>query len=185
MGRRSLWVFQAIAQARHKFGSRAIGEYIVSGARGPEDVLAVLLLARWADITDKRTGECPLDVAPLLESIDSLQSAGEVLRAIACRTRLSPASGIAGQSPNGGDRLLGLEQAGRNRGIALGIAGGAGSIAGNGACHGNESIDIPRARRHAGARRRTYRTPGRIAAEWRDARRLAADRTRRSRQSKL
>jgi phosphoenolpyruvate carboxylase len=82
MGRRSLWVFQAIAQARHKYGGRAIGEYIVSGARGPEDVLAVLLLARWADITDKRTGECPLDVAPLLESIESLESAGEVLRAL-------------------------------------------------------------------------------------------------------
>ncbi len=82
VGRRSLWVFEAIAQARHKFGGRAIGEYIVSGARGPEDVLAVLLLARWADITDKRTGEAPLDVAPLLESIDSLQRAGEVLRAL-------------------------------------------------------------------------------------------------------
>jgi phosphoenolpyruvate carboxylase len=80
IGRRSLWVFEAIAQARHKFGARAIGEYIVSGARGPEDVLAVLLLARWADITDKRTGECPLDIAPLLESIDSLQQAGDVLR---------------------------------------------------------------------------------------------------------
>jgi len=40
----------------------------------------VLLLARWADITDKRTGECPLDVAPLLESITSLQQAGDVLR---------------------------------------------------------------------------------------------------------
>jgi phosphoenolpyruvate carboxylase len=84
MGRRSLWVFQAIAQARHKFGGRAIGEYIVSGARGPEDILAVLLLARWADITDKRSGECPLDVAPLLESIESLESAGEVLRALHC-----------------------------------------------------------------------------------------------------
>ena len=82
MGRRSLWVFQAIAQARHKFGGRAIGEYIVSGARGPEDILAVLLLARWADITDKRSGECPLDVAPMLESIDSLEAAGEVLRAL-------------------------------------------------------------------------------------------------------
>jgi phosphoenolpyruvate carboxylase len=82
MGRRSLWVFQAIAQARHKFGGRAIGEYIVSGARGPEDILAVLLLARWADITDKRTGECPLDVVPLLESIDSLETAGELLRAL-------------------------------------------------------------------------------------------------------
>jgi phosphoenolpyruvate carboxylase len=84
IGRRSLWVFEAIAQARHKFGARAIGEYIVSGAQGPEDVLAVLLLARWADITDKRTGESPLDVAPLLESIDSLERAGDILRAL-CR----------------------------------------------------------------------------------------------------
>jgi phosphoenolpyruvate carboxylase len=82
MSRRSLWVFEAIAQARHKYGARAIGEYVVSGAQGPEDVLAVLLLARWADITDKRTGESPLDVAPLLESIESLQRAGEVLRAL-------------------------------------------------------------------------------------------------------
>src|SRR5271168_384373 len=82
IGRRSLWVFEAIAQARHKFGSRAIGEYIVSGAQGPEDVLAVMLLARWADIIDKRTGESPLDVAPLLDSIDSLERAGEVLRAL-------------------------------------------------------------------------------------------------------
>ena len=80
VGRRTLWVFEAVAHARHKFGARAIGDYIVSGARGPEDVLAVLLLARWADITDKRTGECPLDVAPLLESIAALQEAGEVLR---------------------------------------------------------------------------------------------------------
>jgi phosphoenolpyruvate carboxylase len=82
VGRRTLWVFEAIAQTRHKFGGRAIGQYIVSGAQGPEDVLAVLLLARWADITDKRTGESPLDVAPLLESIDSLERAGEVLTAL-------------------------------------------------------------------------------------------------------
>src|SRR5450631_1404422 len=82
VGRRSRWVFEAIAQARHKFGGRAIGEYIVSGAQGPEDVLAVLLLARWADITDKRTGESPLDVTPLLECIDSLERAGDILRAL-------------------------------------------------------------------------------------------------------
>ncbi|HEX4240574.1 MAG TPA: phosphoenolpyruvate carboxylase [Steroidobacteraceae bacterium] len=80
IGRRTLWVFDSIAQARHKFGVRAIGEYVVSGAQGPEDVLAVLLLARWADITDKRTGESPLDVAPLLESIGSLERAGDILR---------------------------------------------------------------------------------------------------------
>ena len=79
VGRRSLWVFEAITHARHKFGDRAFGEYIVSGARGPEDVLAVLLLARWADITDKRSGECPLDIAPKLESITALETAGSVL----------------------------------------------------------------------------------------------------------
>ena len=133
MGRRSLWVFEAIAQARHKFGGRAIGEYIVSGARGPEDILAVLLLARWADITDKRSGECPLDVAPMLESIDSLETAGEVLRALHARARLSAASGFARQSPDGGDRLFGYQQAGRNRRLALGVAGGAGPTVGGGA----------------------------------------------------
>jgi phosphoenolpyruvate carboxylase len=82
IGRRSLWVFEAIVRARHKYGGRAIGDYIVSGAQGPEDVLAVLLLARWADTTDKRTGECPLDVAPLLESIAALEQAGDVLRGL-------------------------------------------------------------------------------------------------------
>jgi len=82
IGRRSLWVFEAIARARHKYGGRAIGDYIVSGAQGPEDVLAVLLLARWADTTDKRTGECPLDVAPLLESVTALERAGNVLRGL-------------------------------------------------------------------------------------------------------
>ena len=82
VGRRTLWVFEALVQARHKYGVPAIGEYIVSGAAGAEDVLAVLLLARWADITDKRSGESPLDVAPLLESIGSLETAGELLRAL-------------------------------------------------------------------------------------------------------
>ena len=82
MGRRSLSVFEAIGQARHKFGPRSIGEYIVTGVQGPEDVLAVLLLARWADMTDRRNGECPLDVAPLLESIPALENAGEILKAL-------------------------------------------------------------------------------------------------------
>jgi phosphoenolpyruvate carboxylase len=78
-GRRALWVFDTIAHARHKFGERAIGNYIVSGAEGPDDILAVLLLARWAGIADKHTGECRLDIAPLLESVDALEGAGELL----------------------------------------------------------------------------------------------------------
>ena len=82
MGRRALSVFQAIAHARHKFGARSIGEYIVSGAEGPEDVLAVLLLARWADVIDRRSGECALDVAPMLESMSAIENAGDILRGL-------------------------------------------------------------------------------------------------------
>ncbi|MDE2305888.1 MAG: phosphoenolpyruvate carboxylase [Gammaproteobacteria bacterium] len=81
-GRRCLSVFESIAQARHKFDSRAIGDYVVTGVRGPEDVLAVLLLARWADVIDRRSGECPLDVAPLIESHEALQNAGMILEAL-------------------------------------------------------------------------------------------------------
>ena len=162
IGRRSLWVFEAIAQARHKFGGRAIGEYIVSGAQGPEDVLAVLLLARWADITDKRTGECPLDVAPLLESIDSLERAGDVLRALHAEPAYRRHLGVARQPPSGGDRLFGHQQAGRHCRLALGAAGGAERIAGGGARHRHQPADLSRPRRHAGARRRAHRTPGRV-----------------------
>jgi len=82
VGRRTLWVFDAIVHAQHKIGDRAIGGYIVSGAEGPEDVLAVLLLARWADVIDKRTGECSLDVVPLLDSVGSLENAGKLLRSL-------------------------------------------------------------------------------------------------------
>jgi phosphoenolpyruvate carboxylase len=81
-GRRALWVFDTIAHARHKFGACAIGTYIVSGAETVDDLLAVLLLARWAGIADKHTGECRLDVAPLLESARALEGAGELLRGL-------------------------------------------------------------------------------------------------------
>lgn len=81
-GRRALWVFDTIAHARHKYGAQAIGAYIVSGVQGADDLLAVLLLARWAGITDKHSGECVLEVAPLLESVDALESAGELLHSV-------------------------------------------------------------------------------------------------------
>ena len=56
LGRRTLAVFEAIMQGRHRYGSEAIGYFIVSGASGADDVLAALLLARWAAAYDKRSG---------------------------------------------------------------------------------------------------------------------------------
>ncbi|HEU4530236.1 MAG TPA: phosphoenolpyruvate carboxylase [Steroidobacteraceae bacterium] len=79
VGKRTLWVFEAMQQCRHKYGRNAIGSYIISGAAGVDDVLAVLVLARWAEVIEK-SGEVPIDIAPLFESVDSLEGSGAVLR---------------------------------------------------------------------------------------------------------
>ena len=80
VGRRTLAVFEALIQGRYKYGDRATGDYVVSGTEGPDDVLSVLLLARWADITDRSCGEVPLDIAPVVETAAALEGAGEILR---------------------------------------------------------------------------------------------------------
>ena len=82
VGRRTLAVFEQLMHCRHRYGREAIGEYVVSGAEGPDDVLAVLLLARWAEMVDKRAGEVPLDVAPLFESVAALVGCGASMRAL-------------------------------------------------------------------------------------------------------
>lgn len=81
-GKRSLWVFEAIAHCRHRYGHEAIGPYVVSAARGVDDILSVLLLARWADTADRRSGDVPTDVAPLFESADALERCGEIMAAL-------------------------------------------------------------------------------------------------------
>ncbi len=78
-GKRSLWVFEALAHCRHRHGPDAIGPYVVSATRGVDDILAVLLLARWADTADRRSGDVPVDVAPLFETAEMLADCGELM----------------------------------------------------------------------------------------------------------
>ena len=80
VGRRSLAVFDALVHCRHRYGADAVGDYVVSGAGDADDVLAVLLLARWAEMIDKHTAQVPLDVAPLFESVETLAAAPRVMR---------------------------------------------------------------------------------------------------------
>jgi phosphoenolpyruvate carboxylase len=76
--RRTLAVFQTIAHCRRKYGSEAIGPYIVSMAHGLDDVLSVLLLARWGHLGPKGGG-VPLDIAPLFETAEDLTNAAATL----------------------------------------------------------------------------------------------------------
>ncbi|HET9390432.1 MAG TPA: phosphoenolpyruvate carboxylase [Steroidobacteraceae bacterium] len=80
LGKRNLAVFEAVMQGRHRYGPAAVGYFVVSGASGADDVLAALLLARWAEAYDKRTGEVALDIAPQFESLGALERCGATMQ---------------------------------------------------------------------------------------------------------
>ena len=82
LGKRTLGVFEAILQARHRYGQDAIGYYVVSGTQNADDVLAPLLLARWAEAYDRVSGEVAVDIAPLFESVDALDHCGDVMKTL-------------------------------------------------------------------------------------------------------
>lgn len=76
-----LAVMAAVVDARERFGKEAIGRFIISMAEGADDVLSVLLLARWAGLVDADE-EVPLDVAPLFETVSDLERAPDVMDAL-------------------------------------------------------------------------------------------------------
>jgi len=69
--RRALAIFQTIAFCRRKYGNESVGPYIVSMAHGVDDVLSVILLARWGDLR-RKSDAVPLDIAPYFETVDDL-----------------------------------------------------------------------------------------------------------------
>ena len=79
--RRTLAVFQTIAHCRRKYGIRSIGPYIVSRAHGPDDILSVLLLARWSDMGTKGS-PVPLDVVPLFETAEDLENSSAIIESL-------------------------------------------------------------------------------------------------------
>lgn len=80
--RRAIGVFEAMVQCRHRYGPHAIGHYVVSGVAAADDVLAPLLLARWAEAYDRRSGEVAIDIAPLFESVATLDRSADIMRTV-------------------------------------------------------------------------------------------------------
>ncbi len=78
--------FRAIAQLKRTYPAHSIRHYIISGAESENDVLAVIRLAKAADVqvagsaTDVHGDDPGLMPVPLFESIDSLRAAGSVMR---------------------------------------------------------------------------------------------------------
>ncbi|MDQ3160149.1 MAG: phosphoenolpyruvate carboxylase [Pseudomonadota bacterium] len=76
----TLAVFRTVLELRASLGEHAFGPYIISMSRTAADPLAVLALARIAGCVEDNP--VPLDVAPLFETVDDLQAAPGVMRAL-------------------------------------------------------------------------------------------------------
>ena len=79
--RKTISVFQAIAFCQRKYGPNSIGPFIISMTQGADDILSVLLLAQWGELHNRR-GEVPLDIAPLLETVDDLHNGPDILESL-------------------------------------------------------------------------------------------------------
>ena len=78
---RVLAIFDMLHDAQHRYGEDAASTYIVSMAKGVDDVLAVAVLAREAGMIDlsESTGRSSVDLVPLFETVEELTQAGELL----------------------------------------------------------------------------------------------------------
>jgi phosphoenolpyruvate carboxylase len=65
----TLDLFRLVRRAHEQVGPAAVESYVVSMTRGPSDLLAVLLMARDAGVSDR------LDVVPLFETVADLHAA--------------------------------------------------------------------------------------------------------------
>jgi phosphoenolpyruvate carboxylase len=79
--RELLDTFRAIAELKRTYPAHSIRNYIISGAESENDVLTVIGLAKAADVRVAGSADDPgLMPVPLFESIDSLRTAGDVMR---------------------------------------------------------------------------------------------------------
>lgn len=73
----TLEVFRAVGECRARYGTAAIGPFIISMTQGADDILSVLYLARVAGLVEQHG--VPLDVAPLFETVPDLEGAPAIM----------------------------------------------------------------------------------------------------------
>jgi len=74
----TLNAFVAIREILNHFGTSACETYIISMTKGTDDVLAAVVLAREAGLVDLASRVARIGFAPLFETLDELQHAGEL-----------------------------------------------------------------------------------------------------------
>ena len=77
-----LALLRAVAADLDRFGERAVESYVVSETCGPDDVLAVVVLAARAGLIDPAAGKARIGVVPLFETVEGIRDAGDTLEAL-------------------------------------------------------------------------------------------------------
>ncbi len=77
-----LETFHSIREAHSRYGKQVIESYIISMTESPSHVLEAAVLAREAGLIDLRQDIADIGFVPLVETIDDLRGAGELLDGI-------------------------------------------------------------------------------------------------------
>ncbi|MFH1330687.1 MAG: phosphoenolpyruvate carboxylase [Actinomycetota bacterium] len=75
-------LLQALAADLDRFGEQVVESYVVSETTGPDDVLAVMVLAARAGLVDLEAGRARLGVVPLFETLEGIRAASDTLDAL-------------------------------------------------------------------------------------------------------
>jgi phosphoenolpyruvate carboxylase len=78
-GARTAETFATIRRALDALGPRTVESYIISMTKGADDVFAAVVLAREAGLVDLTSGVARIGFVPLLETVDELERAEQIL----------------------------------------------------------------------------------------------------------
>ena len=116
VGRRTLAVFEAMMQARNKYGERAIGDYIVSGTECAGRRAVGAAARALGQHHRPREREVPLDVVPMLEIGGRAGRRGRRARRRCSRSRAT--GGTSARASGRQTVLLGFSESNKSIGLA-------------------------------------------------------------------